>query len=66
MSSTPIIGDILKSSYKILATSHFDIKIGDRIAQIIFEPILLNELVEVKKLPTSERNTSGFGSTRTN
>ena len=44
----------------------FDVKIGDRIAQIIFEPILLNELIEVKELPITHRNESGFGSTGTN
>ena len=43
----------------------FDVKIGDRIAQIIFEPILLNKLIEVKDLPITNRNTSGFGSTGT-
>ena len=44
----------------------FDVKIGDRIAQIIFEPIILNKLIEVKELPVTTRNESGFGSTGTN
>ena len=44
----------------------FDVKIRDRIAQIIFESILLNKLIEVKELPVSDQNASGFGLTGAN
>ena len=41
----------------------YNIKAGDRIAQIIIEPIVTPELVQVDSLDDSERGDSGFGST---
>jgi dUTP pyrophosphatase len=44
----------------------FEIKQGDRIAQLILEQILMPEIVEVgkdEKLPETERGAAGFGST---
>jgi len=41
----------------------FDIKYGDRIAQLIIEKISTPELVEVQELPSSVRGAGGFGST---
>lgn len=38
------------------------IKAGDKIAQILIEPILIKQAVEVDKLWTSERGSRGFGS----
>lgn len=41
----------------------FDVKIGDRIAQIIIEVIATPEITVVGRLGVSERGTGGFGST---
>jgi dUTP pyrophosphatase len=41
----------------------FEIKIGDKIAQLVVMPILLLELVETKNLTSSDRGKNGFGST---
>ena len=41
----------------------YNIKAGDRIAQIIIEPVVNPELVQVDSLNDSERGDSGFGST---
>ena len=41
----------------------FDIKSGDRIAQIIVCPIAKAEFKEVKQLPKTTRGKGGFGST---
>jgi dUTP pyrophosphatase len=44
----------------------FQVNAGDRIAQIIFLPVLASSMVEVPELPVSERNDHGFGSTGEN
>ena len=41
----------------------FEIKRGDRIAQLILERICMADLVEVDELSSTERGTGGFGST---
>ena len=46
-----------------LSKKKFEVKFGDRIAQMILSPIAKAKLVEVKKLPTTLRNKGGFGST---
>ena len=46
-----------------LSKKPFDIKSGDRIAQIIVCPISKAELKEVKQLPKTTRGKGGFGST---
>lgn len=43
----------------------FEVKKGDRIAQLIFEKIMTPEVVEVDELPSTERGSGGFGSTGT-
>lgn len=43
----------------------FEIKKGDRIAQLIVVPIATANFIKVDKLPESERGESGFGSTGT-
>lgn len=40
-----------------------NVKVGDRIAQLIIEPILTPEVVEVSELEKTERGAGGFGST---
>jgi dUTP pyrophosphatase len=41
----------------------FEIKKGDKIAQLVVCPVILSDVVEVAELPTSDRGTGGFGST---
>ncbi|NBP73192.1 MAG: hypothetical protein EBU57_08550, partial [Alphaproteobacteria bacterium] len=39
----------------------FEIKRGDRIAQLVIQQVEIAELVAVQELPTSERGAGGFG-----
>lgn len=41
----------------------FQIKRGERIAQLVFSPIVKVEWIEIEKLKKSKRNTGGFGHT---
>lgn len=43
--------------------SEYTIKPGDRIAQIVFMPVLKAKLQETDKLDATERGNGGFGST---
>lgn len=43
--------------------SDYTIKPGDRIAQMVFMPVLNARLQEVNKLEATERGSGGFGST---
>jgi len=44
-------------------TKEFEIKVGDRIAQIVFSRVEKVRFSEVDEISTSERGTGGFGST---
>ena len=44
----------------------FEVKVGDRIAQLIIEVIATPKVVEVDELPSSDRGAGGFGSTGVN
>lgn len=46
-----------------LSDSDFQIKKGDKIAQLICESILFPEIIELKSLSSTERGVRGFGST---
>ena len=46
-----------------LSDTDFEIKEGDRIAQLIIEKIVMPEVVVVEKLAESVRGAGGFGST---
>jgi dUTP pyrophosphatase len=41
----------------------YSVAVGDRIAQIIVQPVVRARFVQVERLPGSERGESGFGST---
>ena len=64
-------GGIIDADYRgnigVILFNHSDqvffVKIGDRIAQIIFQKIMLPKLVEETKLTTTKRGDAGFGST---
>ena len=44
-----------------IATNFYNI--GDRVAQILFIPVIEAELIECSELSTTERGTNGYGST---
>ena len=46
-----------------LGDEDFEIKNGDRIAQIIVAPVTLGKFVPAEKLSETERGSDGFGST---
>lgn len=48
------------------AETDFEIKEGDRVAQLVLERISTPEVVEVEELAESVRGAGGFGSTGTN
>lgn len=43
--------------------SPFEIKVGDRICQLVVSPVVMDEWEEVEDLDNTERGTNGFGST---
>jgi dUTP pyrophosphatase len=43
--------------------SKISIKRGERIAQLVIQPVIHAELIEVEQLPQSARGDGGFGST---
>ncbi|GLV45374.1 Deoxyuridine triphosphatase [Carabus blaptoides fortunei] len=49
-----------------LSDNDFEVKKGDRIAQLICERIMYPDLQEVQELTETERGDGGFGSTGTN
>jgi dUTP pyrophosphatase len=46
-----------------LGSEPFEVKRGERIAQLVPAPVLRAELVEVRELAETERGSGGFGST---
>ncbi len=44
-------------------TESYSVEVGDRIAQIVIQPVVRARFVEVEKLPGSHRGEGGFGST---
>jgi len=49
-----------------LGTEDFHVSIGDRVAQLILEKILMVDIEEVSSLDDTERGHGGFGSTGVN
>lgn len=66
-----IMGGVIEYTYRgeyriiMLNTSKEDhiIKKGDKIAQVIFQPIVTAEVIEVGELSETNRGTNSFGST---
>jgi dUTP pyrophosphatase len=44
------------------ADEHFEVAVGDRIAQLVVVRVEAPDVVEVKELPASQRGEAGFGS----
>jgi dUTP pyrophosphatase len=67
-------GGVIDSDYRgnvcVILFNHsstaFQIRRGDKVAQLICEKITYPEICEVQALDTTERNTGGFGSTGRN
>lgn len=64
-----VVDSDYRDSIKVILFNHgkdvFQVSVGDRIAQVIFEKINLPTLEEVdyEKLTSTQRGTGGFGST---
>ncbi|CAM1506726.1 Fc.00g063670.m01.CDS01 [Cosmosporella sp. VM-42] len=62
-----VIDEDYRGEVKVLLFNHaetdFEIKEGDRIAQLVLERIYTPEVVEVQELEESVRGAGGFGST---
>ena len=56
-------GEIRVTLLNTDSTQEYSIAIGDRIAQLIVQPVTRARFVPVEHLPGSERGESGFGST---
>lgn len=65
-----VIDEDYRGEVKVLLFNHaetdFEIKEGDRIAQLVLERIATPAVVEVQELAESTRGAGGFGSTGTN
>ena len=59
-----------RGEIKIIVINHgrdvFEIKPGDRIAQLVVAPVVQAQLVEVSDLDSTERGSGGFGHTGNN
>ncbi|XP_056633065.1 deoxyuridine 5'-triphosphate nucleotidohydrolase-like [Diorhabda sublineata] len=64
-----VVDEDYRGVLKVVLFNHsdkeFEVKSGDRIAQLICERIFYPELEEVKELTDTERGEGGFGSTGT-
>lgn len=63
-----VIDSGYRGPVKVLITNgsddnHYEIQRGDKIAQLLIQPVLLIRAVEVDALDDTERNGGGFGST---
>ena len=48
---------------ELTGEAYFEVKKGDRIAQMVIERIALTEILEVDNLEETKRGDGGFGST---
>ena len=56
-------GEIRVIVVNLDSTDSIDIKRGDKIAQLVIQPVAVAVPVEMDDLPTSQRGEGGFGST---
>jgi dUTP pyrophosphatase len=56
-------GEIRVTLLNTDTSAAYSVGVGDRIAQLIVQPVARARFVPVEKLPGSERGESGFGST---
>jgi len=56
-------GEIFVSMRNSAEEDPYTVKPGDRIAQIIFLPVVMARFIQVEELPETARGSGGFGST---
>jgi dUTP pyrophosphatase len=56
-------GEIRVTLLNTDTSDDYSVAVGDRIAQIVVQPVVRARFVQVERLPGSERGESGFGST---
>ena len=56
-------GEIRVTLLNTDVSESYSIAVGDRIAQLIVQPVTRAEFIQVERLPGSHRGESGFGST---
>lgn len=56
-------GEIRVTLLNTDATESFSIRPGDRIAQLVIQPVVRAQFIAVESLPGSHRGAQGFGST---
>lgn len=59
-------GEIMVTLLNTDKSASFEVKKGDRIAQMIIMPVTQARFIQVAKLPESDRSDRGFGSTGIN
>ena len=69
MNSPGTIDSGYRGEIKVILHNHhfqsYDVKKGDRVAQMVFAPVTIAEFVNVEELTNSERGEGGLGSTGT-
>ena len=64
-----VLAGVIDSDYRgevrvlLTSTAHFHINPGDRIAQLLIQPVNMCGVKEVSELPDTTRGVDGFGST---
>ena len=64
------LGGVIDSGYRgeigvvlwNISSEHQEIKVGERIAQMLIQPIATPQTIEAKSLSETDRNAGGFGS----
>jgi dUTP pyrophosphatase len=56
-------GEVMVTMYMLTPSSSFEIKPGDRIAQLVIHKLADVKVIETTELSTTERGTGGHGST---
>lgn len=56
-------GEVKVVLFNLSEQADFEVRVGDRVAQLVLERIVTPEVVEVEELVGTERGAGGFGST---
>ena len=59
----PITGKMIMVGVGVVRKHMYEVKAGDKIAQLVLAPVTTAEIAEVTELSETERGTGGFGST---
>jgi dUTP pyrophosphatase len=64
-----VIDSDYRGEVRIVLANHggmpFEIQVGDRVAQLLVQPVVRADFLRVENLPPTGRNEGGFGSTGT-